>query len=29
VEDFRVANAISDEIVPVDQTSVYWRRPFS
>ena len=27
VQDFRVANAISDEIVPVDQGSVYWRRP--
>ena len=27
VEDFRVANGIVDEIVPVDQGSVYWRTP--
>jgi O-methyltransferase len=26
VEDFRVANAIADEIVPIDQGAVYWRK---
>jgi O-methyltransferase len=26
VQDFRVANSIDDEIVPVDQASAYWRK---
>ena len=29
VQDFRVANTISDEIIPVDQGSIYWRRSLS
>jgi hypothetical protein len=29
VTDFRAANGIEDEIVPVDWTGVYWRRAFA